>query len=79
MLGRFKLLGYLKAGIQCAYKDSMNNTTKEQFKKAYRLARQPDLFLACDTDGVYRFKTDIPLGLIILAIKCLEMRIKCQD
>lgn len=44
------------------------------FKKAYRLVRQPDLYMACDTDGVYRFKTDIPLGLIKLAEECLKMR-----
>jgi len=52
------------------------NLIKEQFKKAYRLARQPDLYLACDIDGFYRFKTEIPLGLIFLASYCLESRSK---
>lgn len=49
-------------------------STKELFKQAYRLARQPDLYLACDVDGRYRFKTDVPLGLFKLAESCLETR-----
>lgn len=49
---------------------------KKQFKLAYRLVRQPDRYLACDTDGFYRFKTDIPLDLIILAEICLKERCK---
>jgi hypothetical protein len=32
--------------------------------------------MACDIDGVFRFKTDIPLGLIFLAEKCLADRNK---
>lgn len=49
-------------------------TTKQLFKQAYQLARQPDLYMACDVDGRYRFKTNIPLGIFKLAEKCLEMR-----
>lgn len=41
-----------------------------------RLVRQPDRYMTCDTDGIYRFKTDIPLGLIMLAELCLKERYK---
>lgn len=47
---------------------------KKLFYRAYRLVRQPDIYMACDIDGVYRFKTDIPLGIIFLAEKCLKDR-----
>ncbi len=51
-------------------------STRDLFREAYRLARQPDRYMACDTDGVYRFKTNIPLGIFKLAEICLEMRLK---
>lgn len=51
-------------------------TTKQLFKNAYQLVRQPDLYMACDIDGAWRFKSDIPLGLIKLAEACLEARLK---
>lgn len=52
-----------------------NKSIKEQFKLAYRLARQPDRYLACDIDGKYRFVLDsIPLGIFKLAEICLESR-----
>lgn len=50
--------------------------TKQYFKNAYRLVRQPDLYMACDVDGAWRFKSDIPLGLIKLAEACLDARLK---
>ena len=50
--------------------------TRLQFKQAYRIARQPDLYLAHDTDGQYRYKLDIPLGVFMLAVQCLEARLK---
>lgn len=50
--------------------------TKKQFKLAYRLVRQSDLYMACDIDGIFRFKTNIPLGLIKLAEICLNERSK---
>lgn len=50
-----------------------DKSTRELFTLAYRLIRQPDLYMACDTDGVFRFTTDIPLGLVKLAELCLEM------
>lgn len=54
----------------------INKSTKQYFKDAYRLVRQPDLYMACDVDGTYRFKSDIPLGLIKLAEACLENRLR---
>ena len=51
-------------------------STRELFKKAYRIARQPDLYMACDIDGHYRYKLTIPLGLFKQAEFCLEMRNK---
>ena len=50
---------------------------KNEFKEAYRLARQPDLFLANDTDGINRFYlSDITLKMFLLANQCLENRLK---
>lgn len=50
-------------------------STRDYFREAYRLVRQPDMYLAQDTDGVLRFKTDIPLGIFKLAESCLESRL----
>lgn len=49
-------------------------STREYFMDAYRLVRQPDMYMACDTDGIYRFKTDIPLGIFKFAEICLDSR-----
>lgn len=50
-------------------------TIRNQFKYAYRLARQPDKYLADDTDGVNRFYLDrIPLKVFLIALGCLESR-----
>jgi len=49
---------------------------RELFYKAYRIARQPDLYMACDIDGQYRYKIDIPLGIFKLAEICVEARSK---
>jgi len=54
--------------------NTKNLDTKKLFKQAYRIARQPDLYMACNCDGSYKFKLDIPLGLFKLAEICLEMR-----
>jgi hypothetical protein len=50
--------------------------TKREWKKAWRLVREPDRYMACDTDGVYRFKCPVPLGIFKLAEICLEERSK---
>lgn len=49
-------------------------STRDYFREAYQLARQPDRYLACDVDGFYRFKTNIPLGIFVLAELCLKKR-----
>ncbi len=47
---------------------------RKQFYEAYRLVRQPDLYMACDVDGVYRYRLSIPLGIFKLAEICLDSR-----
>lgn len=54
------------------------STTKIMFYKAYRIARCPDLYMACDVDGVYRYKLNLPLGLFKLAELCLNKRNGCN-
>jgi len=49
-------------------------SVREQFRYAYRLARQPDMYLADDVDGVNRFYLEVPLRYFLDALKCLENR-----
>ena len=55
-----------------------NMSIREQFKYAYRLARQPDKYLADDTDGVNRFILKVPLKYFLIAVECLESRVSYE-
>lgn len=45
-----------------------NKTTKELFKIAYRIARQPDIYMASDTDGMKAAPEQEAINTCIIAI-----------